>query len=163
VDAAPCASRGGGRRSSREKAKNIVPELPNTCVFVGALRLFVLVPRFRDRRISPARLRIDAGMSVTPPPPEELNRELDVLLATEDNTVREEAASLLAKNNARVASERLTGTNPNGEPLYDGETKTIDGHTITTSATPPLRKLLSTPALPEELVKHLPVVEDDPQ
>jgi hypothetical protein len=108
-------------------------------------------------------LRIDAGMSVTPPPPEELNRELDVLLATEDNTVREEAASLLAKNNARVASERLTGTNPNGEPLYDGETKTIDGHTITTSATPPLRKLLSTPALPEELVKHLPVVEDDPQ
>ena len=102
-------------------------------------------------------------MSVTPPPPEELNRELDVLLATEDNTVREEAASLLAKNNARVASERLTGTNPNGGPLYDGETKTIDGHTITPSATPPLRKWLSTPALPEELVKHLPVVEDDPQ
>ena len=69
-------------------------------------------------------------MSVTPPPPEELNRELDVLLAAEDNTVREEAASSLAKNNARVASERLTGTNPNGEPVYDGETKTIDGHTI---------------------------------
>jgi hypothetical protein len=136
--------------------------LPNTCVFVGALRAFVLVPLDASPHFSRA-LRIDAGMSVTPPPPEELNRELDVLLATEDNTVREEAASLLAKNNARVASERLTGTNPNGEPLYDGETKTIDGHTITTSATPPLRKLLSTPALPEELVKHLPVVEDDPQ
>ena len=103
-------------------------------------------------------------MSVTPPPPEELNRELDVLLAAEDNTVREEAASLLAKNNARVASERLTGTNPNGEPVYD-DTKTIDGHIIKTSATPPLRKWLSTPALPEEFVKHLPAVEDedDPQ
>ena len=102
-------------------------------------------------------------MPVTPPPPEELNRELDVLLAAEDNTVREEAASLLAKNNARVASERLTGTNPNGEPVYDGETKTVDGHTIKTSATPPLRKWLSTPALPEEFVKHLPAVEDEPQ
>ena len=63
-----------------------------------------------------------------------------------------------------VASERLTGTNPNGEPVYD-ETKTIDGHIIKTSATPPLRKWLSTPALPEEFVKHLPAVEDedDPQ
>ena len=52
----------------------------------------------------------------------------------------------------------------NGEPVYD-ETKTIDGHIIKTSATPPLRKWLSTPALPDEFVKHLPAVEDedDPQ
>jgi hypothetical protein len=102
-------------------------------------------------------------MSVTPPPLEELNRELDVLLATEDNTVREEAASLLAKNNARVASERLSGTDPNGEQVYDGETKTIDGHVIKTSTTHPLRNLLSTPELPEEYVKHLPTVEGEPQ
>jgi|TARA_B110000240_G_scaffold40577_1_gene45195 hypothetical protein len=100
--------------------------------------------------------------AVTPPPPSELNRELDVLLATEDNTVREEANSLLAKNNARVASERLTNTDANGAEVYDGATKTIDGHVIKTSATPPLRNLLSTPELPEEFAKHLPApVEDD--
>ena len=86
------------------------------------------------------------------------SQELDVLLATEDNTVREEAAALLVKNTARVASERLAGTTPNGAPVYD-KSETIDGHEIQTSATPPLRTLLSTPALPEELVEHLPKVE----
>ena len=67
-----------------------------------------------------------------------------MLLATEDNTVREEAAALLVKNTARVASERLAGTTPNGAPVYD-KSETIDGHEIQTSATPPLRTLLSTP------------------
>ena len=81
-----------------------------------------------------------------------------MLLATEDNTVREEAAALLVKNTARIASERLAGTTPNGAPVYD-KSETIDGHEIQTSATPPLRTLLSTPALPEELVEHLPKVE----
>ena len=57
-----------------------------------------------------------------------------------------------------VASERLAGTTPNGAPVYD-KSETIDGHEIQTSATPPLRTLLSTPALPEELVEHLPKVE----
>ena len=48
--------------------------------------------------------------------------------------------------------------------MYD-ETKTIDGHIIKTSATPPLREVAQLPALPEEFVKHLPAVEDedDPQ
>ena len=57
-----------------------------------------------------------------------------MLLATEDNTVREEAAALLVKNTARVASERLAGTTPNGAPVYD-KSETIDGHEIQTSAT----------------------------
>jgi|TARA_B110000977_G_scaffold163284_1_gene209139 hypothetical protein len=99
--------------------------------------------------------------AVTPPPASELNRELDVLLATEDNTVREESVSLLAKNNARVASERLTSTDPNGAEIYDGPTKTIDGHQIKTSAIPPLKNLLSTPALPEEFARHLPEPEEE--
>ena len=89
-------------------------------------------------------------------------QELDVLLATEDNTVREESAALLAKTAARVASERLTGTDPNGEPAYEN-TQTIDGHVVKTSATHPTRKILSTPQLPEELVEHLPKEEEDEQ
>ena len=42
-----------------------------------------------------------------------------MLLATEDNTVREDAGSLLVRENARVASSRLTGSTPQGAPLYE--------------------------------------------
>ena len=88
-------------------------------------------------------------------------QELDVLLATEDNTVREEAAALLTQTAARVASERLTGLSPSGAQLYEHEER-VDGHAIRLSAVPPLRTLLSTPELPPELLEAIPQPKDGP-
>lgn len=88
-------------------------------------------------------------------------QELDVLLATEDNTVREDAGSLLVRESARVASERLTGSTPNGAPLYE-TVEVIDGHVVKIASKTPLKSLLSTPQLPENLAAHLPSDPDAP-
>lgn len=76
-------------------------------------------------------------------------------MATEDNAVREEAVALLAQTAARVSSERLTGPTPAGTQLYEA-TEDVDGHVVRLSAADPLRTLLSTPQLPEELLKAIP-------
>jgi hypothetical protein len=82
-------------------------------------------------------------------------QELDVLLATEDNTVREEASALLAQTATRVASERLTRQSPSGAELYEA-VEYLDGFAVRLSAVDPLRALLSTPKLPAELLEALP-------
>ena len=84
-----------------------------------------------------------------------------MLLATEDNTVREEASALLTQTAARVASERLTGVAPSGEQLYE-HAETVDGHALRLSAAPPLRTLLSTPELPAELLEAIPEPKQGP-
>jgi len=56
---------------------------------------------------------------------------------------------------ARVASSRLTGSTPNGAPLYE-TVEVIDGHVVKLASKPPLKSLLSTPQLPENLAAHLP-------
>jgi hypothetical protein len=72
--------------------------------------------------------------------------------------VREDAGSLLVRESARVASERLTGSTPNGAPLYE----TVDGHVVKIASKTPLKSLLSTPQLPENLAAHLPSDPDAP-
>lgn len=78
-----------------------------------------------------------------------------MLLATEDNTVREEASALLAQTATRVASERLTRQSPSGAELYEA-VEYLDGFAVRLSAVDPLRALLSTPKLPAELLEVLP-------
>lgn len=84
-----------------------------------------------------------------------------MLLATEDNTVREEAGALLGRTAARVASERLAGRAPSGTQLYE-HAEQVDGHTLRLSAEAPLRTLLSTPALPAELLEAIPELKEGP-
>lgn len=75
--------------------------------------------------------------------------------------MREDAGSLLVRESARVASERLTGSSPNGAPLYE-TVEVIDGHVVKIASKTPLKSLLSTPQLPENLAAHLPSDPDAP-
>lgn len=72
-----------------------------------------------------------------------------------------EAAALLASATARVRSERLAGTNPNGAPLYEKRV-VVDGTAVQLSKQDPLKTLLTTPKLPAELVEHLPAETEGP-
>jgi hypothetical protein len=49
----------------------------------------------------------------------------------------------------------VAGVAPSGTPLYE-HAESVDGHAVRLSAAAPLRTLLSTPTLPQELLDAIP-------